>query len=351
MSQATTSLSDTLLLSVPKLDASRMNWVIFTVHFQDAIKAKGFWGHLDGTSTCPIALEPKDVKSKSGEAAEAAATMPASPIAEELQAAKLLDKDKLSVKSLLTQKIPDSTLMHIHLKKTVFKRWAAIKKEYTEKGAYVQMDMRAQFLESKCPEKGNVCEFLDNLCVKQEELASIGVDITEQDYCSTIIFSLPYSLTNFASAQLAAARMFSTTKTINPDALISLMSEEYEYQKVQHSRHAGKSKSDNPKDEAMAVGLSKGKRRFKSNCKPQGACWNSGEKGHFRDKYPKPLKSSNHMDKDTKKSKDDKGKKPDASANTVNDSDTESDVAFAINCKTESEAESDNSMSGLQSVL
>ena len=37
MSTAPTSLSDTLPSSIPKLDASGMNWAIFTVRFRDAI--------------------------------------------------------------------------------------------------------------------------------------------------------------------------------------------------------------------------------------------------------------------------------------------------------------------------
>ncbi|KJA29505.1 hypothetical protein HYPSUDRAFT_97398, partial [Hypholoma sublateritium FD-334 SS-4] len=84
-----------------------------------------------------------------------------------------------------------------------------------------------RFLETKCPEKSNVREFLDNLRVKREELASVGVDIDEKDYRSTILSSLPTVLANFASSQLAAARMFSPDKTIMPDVLISLISEEY----------------------------------------------------------------------------------------------------------------------------
>ena len=97
-----------------------------------------------------------------------------------------------------------------------------------------------------------------NLRVKQEELASVGVDIDEKDYQSTIISSLPYSLANCASSQLAIARMFASTKTIAPGSLISLISEEYEHQKNQKSRLSGKTKDDD-KDEAIAVSSGKGK--------------------------------------------------------------------------------------------
>jgi len=49
----TTSLSDTLPSSIPKLDASSINWAIFSIRFQDAIEAKGFWNHFDGKSIRP----------------------------------------------------------------------------------------------------------------------------------------------------------------------------------------------------------------------------------------------------------------------------------------------------------
>jgi len=84
------------------------------------------------------------------------------------------------------------------------------------------------------------------------------VDIDKKDNHSTIISSLPYSLANFASNQLAAAKLYSLTKTITPDMLISLISEEYEHQQVQCSCQSGgngKAK-DQDRDEALNVSLS-----------------------------------------------------------------------------------------------
>ena len=157
MSTTATSLSDSLPSSIPKLDSTRINWAIFSVHFQDTVEAKGFWGHFNGSTPRPAVI--------SVTTAEGATTVDAA-------AADQWDKDERSAKSLLTQKIPDLTLMCIHGKKSVKERWDAIEAKYTEKGAYAQTDLRTRFLESKCSEKGNVCEFLDNLRVKREELAS-----------------------------------------------------------------------------------------------------------------------------------------------------------------------------------
>ena len=108
----------------------------------------------------------------------------------------------------------------------------AIVTEYTDKGAYAQTELRTKFLESRCPKKGNICEFLKGLHIKKEELAQVGVDIENKDYLSTIVSSLPFALSNFASSQLTAAHMFSTSRTIAPNTLISLLVEELDRQQA-----------------------------------------------------------------------------------------------------------------------
>ena len=203
-----TALADQLPGSIPKLDSSGMNWAVFSLRFQDAVEAKGFWGHFDGT-------EPKPTPG-----------IPSAITADERTAIAAWEKDERSAKSLLTQKLPDSTLIRVHKEVTVKNRWDAIVHEYTEKGAFAQTEMQAKFLDQKCPDKGDAREFLNSLRTKREELATMGVDIDEKDYRSTIITSLPYHLANFASGQLASAKMYATTKTIAPDSLISLISEE-----------------------------------------------------------------------------------------------------------------------------
>ena len=209
MSIVTTSLSDSLPSSIPKLDSTGLNWAIFSVRFQDAIEAKGFWGHFDGSESCPIALPAATATPVDDDAQ--------TKLAEGLLVQQLQwDKNERSAKSLLTQKIPDSTLMRVHSKKTVKEHWDAIVVEYTSKGAYAQTDLRQKFMEMRCADNDNVCEFLDDLRVKREELASVGVDIDEKDYRSTILASLPFALSNFASAQLAAARMWAPYQDYRP---------------------------------------------------------------------------------------------------------------------------------------
>jgi len=327
-----TALTDTLPSSVPKLEASGLNWAIFSLHFQDAVEAKEYWGHFDGTTPRPIVAKPKDAFT-AAETTETTATQSVASSAEELAAVAQWDKDEWSAKSLLTQKIPDSALMKLRNKKSILERWDMIIRKYTEKGTFAQTELCTRFLEMKCPNKGDVWQYLDDLRVKREELATMGVEIDEKDYHSTIIFSLPIHLSNFASNQLAVARLYAPTKTIDPDTLISLIAEESECQCSQRTcrgNGSGKSKNDD-KDEALSVTQgqsSRGKggpRRF-----PCGVCWNCGEKGHFKDKCPKPAK------------KDSNSSKNGGTTNTAIASDSEGEEAFFMEPKSDEDSDFDD---------
>jgi hypothetical protein len=277
----TSSLSDTLPSTVPKLDAEGDNWAIFYVRFMDAVEAKGFWDHFDGSSSAPVTT------TSSTEA--------------ELTAKKQWDKDERSAKTLLTQRLPDSTVMEIHSKKTVKERWEAVVKEYTVKGAYAQTEMRAKFLMSRCPEKGNARDFLRGLRLKKEELAQVGVKISDEDYLSTIISSLPDALSNFASMQMSWTFQQSQ-QTMDANTLMTMLLQEAERQDLRAQKRkqtSGKGKEDE-KSEALAVSTEKprGKRDMsKINC------WNCGEPGHFSSKCDKPKKAKDNKSTTTPDSK------------------------------------------------
>ena len=298
MSSTTLTTTDILPSSVPKLLPTGLNWTAFSIRFKEAIEAKGFWGHFDGTSPKPTASSPATEDE-----------------------AKALDqwlRDERSAKALLTHRIPDSTLIRIHSKESLVDRWNLIVSEYTQKGAFAQAELRSRFMDSKCPDKGNVREFLDDLRVEKEKLATYGVVIEDKDYRSTIISSLPIFLSNFASSILANARILATSGTVDPDQLISLISKEYDRNVSVRSRCTGKPSKNDDKDEAMAASSSgKGKK----DRKPRGVCWNCGDKGHYKDKCTKPAKDT----------KNDSPKKS-GSANAAVEENSEDESAFFVEC-------------------
>jgi hypothetical protein len=129
---------------------------------------------------------------------------------------------------------------------------------------------------------------LDELRIEKEKLATYGVTIEDKDYRSTLITSLPNFLSNFASSLLANARLHAATGTVDPDQLISLISEEYNRSVSQHMRHSAKSSlKSNDKDEAMlASSNGKGKvlmdvdrtQTFKPIAQ---TCYHCGQTGHI----------------------------------------------------------------------
>ena len=164
----------------------------------------------------------------------------------------------------------------------VKERWEVVVKEYTKKGAFAQMEMRAKFLTLRCPDKGSAKEFLRGLWLKKEELAQVGVKISDEDYLSTIISSLPDNLCNFGSMQMSWT-MQATQQQIDASTLIGMLLQEVEHQDMRSQKHkqiAGKSK-ENDKSEGLVVSTEKptGKRdMLKINC------WNCRELGHLNSK-------------------------------------------------------------------
>ena len=83
--------TDILLSNVPKLDVKGTNWAIFAFHFQVAVKAKDLWGHLDGSTACPV--------------------YPAPLSTDQTAEVNKWNKDEQMAKHLLAQRIPDSTAL------------------------------------------------------------------------------------------------------------------------------------------------------------------------------------------------------------------------------------------------
>ncbi|KAJ7701303.1 hypothetical protein B0H14DRAFT_3650259 [Mycena olivaceomarginata] len=118
--------------------------------------------------------------------------------AEELTA---WEKAERNSKTLILQRVPGSMALLLHPMPTV----SAIR--------------------TKCPALGNVREFLDSLSTRREELSPLGVVISEDYFRSTIVGCLPQYLSGFASSQLSAAKLFSSTGTIPCGPFMTAISE------------------------------------------------------------------------------------------------------------------------------
>lgn len=141
-------------------------------------------------------------------------------------------------------------------------------KDYTQKDVFTQAELCSCFMDLKCTENGNICEFLDELHVKREKLATDGVTIKDKDYHLTIITSLPHHLSNFASSLFANTRLHAT---FDPDELIALILEEYDHGVSQHAWHSA-TKLSNVDDKDEALYVSSGGKANHNEHKPHGVC-------------------------------------------------------------------------------
>ena len=110
MAAAVTENPSITIPNIPRLEPSRSNWAIFSLRFQEAMEANRKWGHFDGSSMHPAAADPDK------------------PTDEEKATQVEWDQNKMVVKYLLTQRMPDSAAVWLHAITLVADRWTKVKK-------------------------------------------------------------------------------------------------------------------------------------------------------------------------------------------------------------------------------
>jgi hypothetical protein len=228
---------DKLPANIPRLEPNGSNWAIFQMHFRDAMKVTRHWPYFTGLKSCPEPDDPEDVTK------------------EEKEAIEKWEFDDSVASYLLSQKLPDTTVMCLSGCETTKERWDAVTSEYKAKSQYAQADLHQTFLEMRCAKGGDVREFLTNLCCKREELAAAGVTVTKKEYERTILRGILGDLVTFASHLLSSALIVHGATSINIDALINQICEEAERLKSRnmHGNSGKGGKKDGTTDEALVA--------------------------------------------------------------------------------------------------
>jgi hypothetical protein len=310
------------------LDVSGANWAIFALRFQMVVQGKGLWKHFDGSELCPVLSTAAQTSTAPTTAPAAPAvatptivpptTAPVSPpigIQDEINAWK---KNENIAHSLLAQHLPNSTLIVMSPIDSVKKMWDAIVHDYMYKSVFAQARLCQEFGGTCCPDKGDVCNFLNELCAKKAELAAVGVIISDEEYQNAIIQSLPYHLTTFASNQMTATHL--AGHEVEPEPLINFIVDKWD-----RTCPTGKGNLQIETDDALAVtgessGKDKGKEvsgKGKGKGKKKGPCWTCGG-DHWKRDCPK---------KDKKGGGGNASSKPGASVNAIVEED---DCSFMV---------------------
>ena len=264
------TMSDPLATSVPRLDTTGSNWAIFSMRFQEAMEANRKWSHFSGTPGRPVPADANKVTD------------------EEKKAQDEWDQDEVVARYLLSQRLPDSTAVRLKGLSTAKERWDKVIAEFSVKSQYAETDMLTAFSEMRCPRGGDVRSFLGSLRVKREELAAVGVKMSDKEYRSAIIKSIPEEMSKFASSLLTAARVLQPTTSIDPDILIDHLSEEADRlasRRKKDGSSPGKGKQTQSQDEAMAATQGDGGKKRR-----KGKCHNCGKMGHWARECRSPKK-------------------------------------------------------------
>jgi gag-polypeptide of LTR copia-type len=208
MAAAVTKNPSITIPNIPHLKLSGSNWAIFSLRFQEAIKANCKWGHFNRSSKCPTSADPDK------------------PTDEEKAMQVDWDQNEMVAKYLLTQRMLDSATVHLCTITLVTDRWTKVKNEYSVKSQYAEVDLLTAFLELCCSSMSEVRTFLGQMCMKHEELAAIGVEVTGKECQSAILKSILEEMSKSASGLLTSAQMFVPSAQVDPNILIDNISEE-----------------------------------------------------------------------------------------------------------------------------
>ena len=306
-------------LRIPKLEVSGKNWVIFKDRFTWALDARCMMDHIDGTGK-----EPVDPISE----ADRAKVTEEKPMTEGQKKLEVEWKKELKewrqgeaiTKQQIASSIPDSLFMKVRDKGTAYTIWTELGKHFEKRSRMVSIDLCRRLQEIRCAEKGDIVEHLNTLRTMREDLASMGESLTDADFYSIIMGSLPASYDQYLSALNATSSVLG--KQLSADDLMLTLTEESERRAL---KSKGKSKEDN-----VAFHADGSKKDKKGGSKRKGDCHNCGKKGHWtRDCYAEGggKEGQGPKQKEKKdKEKDNKGKgKKKETAAAAKDKDSEKD--------------------------
>jgi hypothetical protein len=172
-------------LRVPKLPADGKGFVVWKERLELSVRARGLFGHLDGTATKPA--EPLV-----GVEVEGSSLTPEEVSGRATDMNRYLQEQAIVFQQIAST-IPDSLYLKIKGKPTVKEAWDALKADFEKRSRMITIELRKRLQDTRCTENGNVRTHFDTVRTMREELASLGTTLSDPDFSATILGSLPKS--------------------------------------------------------------------------------------------------------------------------------------------------------------
>ena len=183
-------------------------------------QARRLYGHLDGT-----AIKPADPPTwPDGH------TLTAEEVSSNKQHLKDLSlylQHQAIVFQQIASTIPDSLYLKIKGKATVKEAWDALKDNFKKWSRMFMIELRKHLQDTRCSKNGNICTHFDNLRTMREELASLSNALSNPDFSTTILGSLPKSYDQFLSTVTTTASILK--QELNSEDLMQSIIDEYDW--------------------------------------------------------------------------------------------------------------------------
>ena len=283
-------MGDELKSSVTKLLADGSNWVTYRDRLMWAIDSRALTEHLTETTTTATYVTVGAVNGLTPDMRWAI--------------------DQAVVKQLIAASVPDSVFNSIKSGRTAKDVWDALKRLFEGRTSLITVDLSRRLSSTHCGEDESVCEHFDKLAGIREQLAAMGKSISNDEFASILMGSLPKSYKPTLSGIAAAAEMSGTTPTIA--VITKLAFDEYDNRVLETGK---------PQDEAFASDDKKKKQRSDVEC------FNCHKKGHMKsDCWAKGGGKEGQGPKKKSGGSKDSGAKAEAAAGTEQSKDKNADI-------------------------
>ena len=275
--------------TLPKLMPNGANWVTFKRRMMINIEARAHLiRHLEGRAPHPKAPAPLKGKPTQQEEDEYEEKR------EKYEdAVDLWRTHDAIVKRQIIHNIPDTILIRIQNLSTAADMWDALRREFEGQTAFVQNDLWHKISLAKCGENENMREHTDRMCYMFEELAGMGIMISDKEYMAMLMRSMLNTYANFLTPIISSAH--AGGNPLSPYVLMDYVVSEYNQRLIQNPprQHGGGSP---PTGDAALYSFApdsgcsgrRSKRKGKDNEK--STCFNCGEAGHLKRNCQKPKK-------------------------------------------------------------
>src|SRR6266536_611198 len=209
-------------LTVPRLRDDGSNWVDYKEKVRSAMGSKGVIRHVDGTARAPMPYKEVDgipvIDEKS----------PPTPATDEQIEAKEKRLKEYEQKEYTARHILLTTVskcLAAKLRgKTAHEMWKIVEADATEKSDFYKVDARRRLADMRCDEDGDVRADANALVALRDELAGMGATVSDEEFSSIILGSLPLTYRTYLAPIVKAAE-FAGTK-IHPEKLLHTIVEE-----------------------------------------------------------------------------------------------------------------------------